>query len=1569
MADVQLRFKADSKKARDDIEQLQGEVRALRQQLGQTQGAATHAATGVDKLGDGARETARHLSAAKDRQSELNTELDKSTSQLGTLKDGIEATTAATEEQGAAVKTAAVAFTEYIDVISAAQRHIREFETLNQELEGFDDFWRVAAGEVGEYTTAVDLATVSVVNHQAELEALHTAGFFDGLDAPLAAYVAELEATSVAADAALGPLNQVNETVKTGTADFRQAEARLYDYSDALDTSKRSHIDFTDVVDRETTPAVEDLTTALDASKQGAELTERAFESLDTVIAEVADGTADAGATFRELEDPIGDAIGALGKLATAFADVAFDSGSALSDVAENVESLAKFAQGDISQAVLLPYNIYRQGEEARQARREFEARNRDAFEDDRARLAVVRHFARGVRSAQETAGGTTNFDGQMIQSLLEQLIGITDIDVIETHLRNISDPIATQLQQAMNAAVSDYEDALATGENVDHFRNRALHATNQFFDAQQEAINIFNALFGTQQFDVIQELNDARNEQLNTIRQLQSEKAGLGNPASGGERTARQIAEATGTDRQAIEDVARAQYGEAAYEAEVAAAQEAVVADVVADVGAVVEETVAAATEALENIFRLSPEQRQVLAPLEETVAIAQGVVDDLDATSTPQEITRAYTDLADAQAAVQTQIVAFITNATHITEDARQRALTLAGQRFGNEIEAANGELLDALEAVGFQLVTAIRNVSGVLSGAALQVQRIPEEIVDIQAPEQAVVQSIGDIPTEAPEVLEPEPPTEVFRFSAQQRDLLRTLQGDITSAENAIRLLGEDSTAETITAAYTRLGAAETAYRDQQLAFIEAGIGVFTEDALANARTRYTNEFADRLFDANLRLVSNLEDVGFALENAFTEASGFLQGTALAVRRIPIPEVLTQDTSPNTFTTDTSTTDSIEPEPPAEVFRFSAQQRDLLRTLQGDITSAENAIRLLGEDSTAETITAAYTRLGAAETAYRDQQLAFIEAGIGVFTEDALANARTRYTNEFADRLFDANLRLVSNLEDVGFALENAFTEASGFLQGTALAIRESGLETSPTRESGLETPPTEEVAPPRTRLEDTPESNLLENAIARARFNLTGATTEQGFEDARRSLIRAINAFYDNELKRIDELALSETALENLRQDNQLGREQALRRATTAQNQFTRERLRDEERAQAEIERLREDAIAREARRQDEIEEVRDAQIENEADRLERLADLQEDHNRRMLALEEQFQEDLDDLRRDRNQTAEDIQREYQRDLQDLQTETARRLFDEEFGDLTADQRSRLAEDDTYQRELFDLNRQRDRDVQDFQTEFGILTPGSPGYDFYRQELESGGLTDENFIERVFGRRGLDEYLQNQRSVADVEARTETERADIETQAQATATALSEALAPLLQPESDAVMVSSDAAVASKDAATAANEAAIAARDAATAANAAVGTLPDIVGPLERIETVSETFSNIVDALGEPAADLRATVEGLSTLNGGLAVDPLELTAKIEDAIAMFAEPVSPSVLTADTISVSGNTVHVSGGLALPSSAPAAAPPQTIEVTVPVTLNDNILLEQQSRTEQLNSRVNI
>lgn len=111
-------------------------------------------------------------------------------------------------------------------------------QTISSELEGFNDFWRVAAGGAGEYTTAVNLATVSVTNHAAELEALHNAGFFDGLDDPIADYVAGLQATSEAADNALGPLNRVNQSLQSADADFRRAEERLRDFDDAFRLSE-----------------------------------------------------------------------------------------------------------------------------------------------------------------------------------------------------------------------------------------------------------------------------------------------------------------------------------------------------------------------------------------------------------------------------------------------------------------------------------------------------------------------------------------------------------------------------------------------------------------------------------------------------------------------------------------------------------------------------------------------------------------------------------------------------------------------------------------------------------------------------------------------------------------------------------------------------------------------------------------------------------------------------------------------------------------------------------------------------------------------------------------------------------------------------------------------------------------------------------------------------------------------------------------------------------------------------------------------------------------------------------
>ena len=93
--------------------------------------------------------------------------------------------------------------------------------------------------------------------------------------------------TSEAADGATSAITDNSEATRGVGGDIDRANEQTPRFQDGVENTKRSHIDFRDVVDRETTPAVEDLTTALDESKQAAEETESAFDALDMVMSDV----------------------------------------------------------------------------------------------------------------------------------------------------------------------------------------------------------------------------------------------------------------------------------------------------------------------------------------------------------------------------------------------------------------------------------------------------------------------------------------------------------------------------------------------------------------------------------------------------------------------------------------------------------------------------------------------------------------------------------------------------------------------------------------------------------------------------------------------------------------------------------------------------------------------------------------------------------------------------------------------------------------------------------------------------------------------------------------------------------------------------------------------------------------------------------------------------------------------------------------------------------------------------------------------------------------------------------
>ena len=362
----------------------------------------------------------------------------------------------------------------------------------------------------------------------------------------------------------------------------------------------------------------------------------------------------------------------------------------------------------------------------------------------------------------------------------------------------------------------------------------------------------------------------------------------------------------------------------------------------------------------------------------------------------------------------------------------------------------------------------------------------------------------------------------------------------------------------------------------------------------------------------------------------------------------------------------------------------------------------------------------------------------------------------------------------------------------------------------------------------------------------------------------------------------------------------------------------------------------------DVLSIQDRLNKELSDLNQDALDAEADRLDSLAKLQEDHNRRILELEEELIEDLDDLRRDRNRDASDLNREYQRDLEDLQTETARRLFGEEFGDLTQDQRSRLSEDDTFQRALFDLNRQRQRGVQDFQTDFGILTPGSPGYEFYRQQLESGQLTDENFIGRIFGRQGLDEFLSNQRAVEDLEGRTAQREADINAQAEAIGVAVAEAVTTA-QAEATEAILGAEAGAGTTFAEAQANFV-----PAASAMAMALDTFNT------NIASINENERNLL-GVAQDSFDKFLSVAGV-TLPEALARAETPMT-RWAAALETYNENVV-DIDTQETLDLAAIDTHVeafvmAAGVTLPEALARAETPMTRWAAALETYNENII----------------
>lgn len=325
MADVQIRFRAQGSEAKREINQLTKEIQELRRGMEQTQRTSTARLQQqeVSKLAREQRELAISGDTSSTAYRNLNDDIIRANQVLEALRSEMRrynaivqiaednadkyalstqllaasqaAAAQAIRDAEGALQDGAISYGEYV---TAASRVRENIEALAGGQAALNDFWRVASGQVEDYTESIQTTIPSLVNLTRSENAL-TAAIEANLQAlqaatgdPLSDYIDSLTLTSRSADAAFGSIHRVGEAVRD--ADFRHAEAGLRDFDDAFSLSEatiprvRSEIErFTGTLPdasrsiRDTTLELRNLSQEAQAAARDAEFLNSSFSALD----------------------------------------------------------------------------------------------------------------------------------------------------------------------------------------------------------------------------------------------------------------------------------------------------------------------------------------------------------------------------------------------------------------------------------------------------------------------------------------------------------------------------------------------------------------------------------------------------------------------------------------------------------------------------------------------------------------------------------------------------------------------------------------------------------------------------------------------------------------------------------------------------------------------------------------------------------------------------------------------------------------------------------------------------------------------------------------------------------------------------------------------------------------------------------------------------------------------------------------------------------------------------------------------------------------------------------------
>ena len=721
-----------------------------------------------------------------------------------------EKTTAATEESTKAVKEATVEIITYAEAIRQVQANIEAYVEEQALITDFGTFWEIAAGHADGYSTAIDFTTTSVVNLKNELDAL-TAIF-----------------------------NEQNVVINENGVLLDEETQALLRYLATLDALEESLANVERGLDAHNAalvnPAVSDAVRSLRAYNDVLSDTGVAFETIDSISDRLTQSIRDQASAFDDLRADVDTAEISLDNIDETFNRIPDPIDTAIVSM-EDFETVALRALRDIGGEL-------------------------SAFEGNLGGIGI------GIDNLVTLFSNPVSFAAGTLGAVIEGLSNINEFGgALGLPEGFFDDPVPGQarvnpqniVQNEQRAADQVHQAGIARNLNVDDplaqieiLRGNdpgifQRHNTRAFIEENfPELVDVIYPSTETTSPTSPAGRSTAQQPNLRALTDVQSayiQSLGF-DPSQYG----------YDSRRNAFVKTAQGNGPTLLYDDSVAF-DEARTAQAPAGSELGTPSATAATPDPL-GTFSLTRGEREDLAPYQTAVREAENAIEDLTEDSTPQEIADAYQALVFAQtnlSNISEGIIRAAAEAERITGTAATNAITNLGLDLGDDLRTANNSLISTLGDVGFEVVGGIENIREAIdvSDISSAFRRIPEEV-------------------EAAAGAEPEPEAEpdvlagVHRFSGAESRRLGILRTNVDAAEDAVRLLDENSTEAEITAAYTDLADAERDLYATQIGFIQSATGI-TEEARQDAFTLAEGVFGRELFDANQKLVRALGDVG--------------------------------------------------------------------------------------------------------------------------------------------------------------------------------------------------------------------------------------------------------------------------------------------------------------------------------------------------------------------------------------------------------------------------------------------------------------------------------------------------------------------------------------------------------------------------------------------------------------------------------------------------------------------------------------------------------------------------------